>query len=150
MVLKVPGPGENWLIEVPELDNSGRQVYASDGTKLKKKVQMATGTLPGGEPQPLYFPDGHPRAGVFKGMAVILQERGFHKEAKLKRECPGFKYSPDQINCCMCCFLYNQPDFEVVETLLEAHCRRRGFQVLFLPKFHPELSPIKPCWGFTK
>ena len=92
MVLKVPGPGENWLIEVPELDNSGRQVYASDGTKLKKKVQMATGTLPGGEPQPLYFPDGHPRAGVFKGMAVILQERGFHKEAKLKRECPGFKY----------------------------------------------------------
>jgi len=74
MVLNTPKPGKNWLVEVPELDDQGRQVYASDGTKLKKKVQMAPGTLPNGDPQPLYFPDGHPHAGIFKGMSVILRE----------------------------------------------------------------------------
>ena len=150
MVLNTPKPGNNWLIKVPELDNQGRQVYASDGTKLQKKVQMAPGTLPNGEPQPLYFPDGDPRAGTFKGMSVILRERGFIKEAGLKRECAGFKCPPDRIDCCVRRFLYNQPDFITVETLLEAHCRKRGFEVLFLPKFHPELSPIEPCWGFAK
>lgn len=74
MVLNIPKPGKNWLIETPELDSQGRQVYAPNGTKLKKKVQMAPGTLPNGEPQSLYFPEGHPRAGIFKGMAMILQE----------------------------------------------------------------------------
>ena len=150
MVLNTPKSGNNWLVEVPELDHQGRQVYASDGTKLKKKVQMAPGTLPNGEPQQLYFPDGHPRAGVFKGMSVILQERGFVKEAGLKRECPGFKCPPGRIDCCAHRFLYNQPDFIGVKMLLEAHCKKRGFDVLFLPKFHPELSPIEPCWGFAK
>lgn len=150
MVLNTPKPGRNWLVEVPELNNHGRQVFASDGTKLKKRVQMAPGTLPNGEPQSLYFPEGHPRAGIFKGMAVILQERGFLKEAGLKRECPGFKCPPGQIDCCTRRFLYNQPDFVGVETLLEGHCKKRGFGVLFLPKFHPELSPIEPCWGFAK
>lgn len=150
MVLNTPKPGKNWLIKVPDLDENGCQVYAPDGTKLKMKVRMAPGTLPNGEPQSLYFPEGHPHVGVFKGMSVILQEQGFHKEAKLKRECPGFKCPPGQIDCCIRRFLYNQPDFEVVETLLEAHCKKQGFQVLFLPKFHPELSPIEPCWGFAK
>jgi hypothetical protein len=150
MVLNTPKPGNNWLVEVPELDARGRQVYASDGTKLKKKVQMAPRTLPNGEPQPLYFPDGHPRAGVFKGMSVILQERGFVKEAGLKRECLGFKCPVGRIDCCARRFLYNQPDFIGVETLLETHCKKRGFEVLFLPKFHPELSPIEPCWGSAK
>lgn len=150
MVLNTPKPGKNWLVEVPELDDEGRQVYASDGTKRKKKVQMGPGTLPNGDSQPLYFPDGHPRAGVFKGMSVILEERGFLKEAKLKRECLGFKCPPGRIDCCVRRFLYNQPDFVGVETILEAHCKRRGFGVLFLPKFHPELSPIEPCWGFAK
>jgi len=150
MVLKTPKPGKNWLVDVPELDDQGRQVFASDGTKLKKKVQMAPGMLPNGEPHSLYFPDDHPRAGVFKGMSVILRERGFTKEAELKRECPGFKCPPDRVDCCARRFLYNQPDFVGVETLLEAHCKKRGFEVLFLPKFHPELSPIEPCWGFAK
>lgn len=150
MVLNIPKPGRNWLVEVPKLDGQGQQVYAPDGMKLKEKVQMAPGTLPNGEPQPLYFPEGHHRAGIFKGMAMILEERGFIKEARLKRECPGFKCPPDQIDCCVRRFLYNQQDFSRVETLLETHCKKRGFEVLFLPKFHPELSPIEPCWGSAK
>jgi len=72
MVLNIPKPGRNWLVEAPELDDQGRQVYASDGTKLKKKVRMAPGTLLSGELQSLYFPEGHPRAGIFKGMTAIL------------------------------------------------------------------------------
>jgi len=150
MVLNTPKPGRNWLIEAPKLDSQGRQLYTPDGTKLKKKVEMTPGTLPNGEPQSLYFPEGHPRAGVFKGMAVILQERGFMKEAQLKRECSGFKCPPNRINCCIRRFLYNQPDFVGVETLLETHCKKRGSEVLFLPKFHPEISPIEPCWGSAK
>jgi len=150
MVLNIPKPGRNWLVEVPELNAEGQQVYAPDGTKLKKRVQMAPGTLPNGEPQSLYFPEGHPRAGIFKGMSTILQERGFSKEASLKRECPNFKCPPGGVDCCARRFLYNQPDFVGVETLLEIHCKKRGFEVLFLPKFHPELSPIEPCWGSAK
>lgn len=145
MALNIPTPEKNWLVEVPELDDQGRQVYASDGKKLRKKVQMALGTLPNGELQSLYFPEGRPRVGIFKGMTVILQERGFIKEAQLKRERPGFKCPPDRIDCCARRFLYNQPDFSGVETLLEAHCKKRGFEVLFLQKFHPDLSPIEPC-----
>lgn len=150
MVRNTPKPGKNWLVEAPELDDRGRQVYAPDGTKLKKRVQMTPGTLPNGELQSLYFPESHPRAGVFKGMSVILKERGFLKEAELKRECLGFKCPLDRTDCCMRRFLYSQPDFVAVETLLEAHCKKRGFEVLFLPKFHPELSPIEPCWGSAK
>lgn len=150
MVRNTPKPGKNWLIEAPELDDRGRHVYATDGTKLKKRVQMSPGTLPNGEPQPLYFPEGHPRAGIFKGMSVILQERGFLKEAGLRRECPGFKCPLDRTDCCMRRFLYSQQDFIAVETLLETHCKKRGFDILFLPKFHPELSPIEPCWGSAK
>ena len=149
MVLNTPRPGKNWLVKVPDLDDQGRQKYASDGTKLMKKVQMAPGTLPNGEPQPLYFPEGHPRAGTFKGMTVILQERGLLRE-NLRAQCPGFKCPPCQIDCCARRILYNQPDFTVTETLLEAHCKRRGFEVLYLPKFHPELSPIESCWGSAK
>lgn len=72
MVLKIPKPRRNWLVEVPKLNDQGQQVYASDGTKLKMKVWMAPGTLPNGKQQSLYFPDDHPCAGVFKGMATIL------------------------------------------------------------------------------
>jgi len=74
MVLHTPKPGRNWLVEVPKLDDQGQQVYGPDEMKLKEKVQMAPGTLPNGELQSLYFPEGHPHAGVFKGMTVILQE----------------------------------------------------------------------------
>jgi hypothetical protein len=72
MVLNTPKPSKNWLIKVPDLNENGHQVYAPDGMKLKTKVQMAPGTLPSSEPQSLYFPEGHPHVGVFKGMSIIL------------------------------------------------------------------------------
>jgi hypothetical protein len=114
---------------------------------------MANGQFADGTPQEFYFPLGHPRAGVFKGMAIILEERGFEgcQGRKGKRaECEGFKCLPGATDCCCCRILYNQPDFVNVESLLETECRARGFQVLFLPKFHCELNFIKQCWGSAK
>ncbi|KAF9518154.1 hypothetical protein BS47DRAFT_1290056, partial [Hydnum rufescens UP504] len=46
--------------------------------------------------------------------------------------------------------LYNQPDFVNVKSLLEILCETRGYEVIFLPKFHPELNFIEMCWGFAK
>jgi hypothetical protein len=46
--------------------------------------------------------------------------------------------------------LYNEPDFVGVESLLETHCKSRGYGVIFLPKFHCELNFIEQCWGYAK
>lgn len=34
--------------------------------------------------------------------------------------------------------------------MLETHCARLGVEVIFLPKFHPELNMIEQCWGYAK
>jgi hypothetical protein len=98
----------------------------------------------------LYFPDGHERAGTFKGMVTILEERGFKDMSKKRAECPGFKCAPPAIDCCCRRTLYNQPDFVDVESLLELECKARGFRVIFIPKFHCELNFIEQCWGYAK
>ena len=90
------------------------------------------------------------RAGVFKGMAVILEERGFADARKLRAECKNFKCAPPALNCCCRRLLFNQQDFQDVNTILGAACEARGFQVIFLPKFHCELNFIEQCWGYAK
>jgi len=84
----------------------------------------------------LYFPEGHACAGVFKGMAVILEERSLIEEAKLHAECKGFKCMPPAINCCCCRVLYNQPDFVHVTNPSSKPC----------PHPHPtsSLPPLPP------
>lgn len=79
-----------------------------------------------------------------------LVERGYQNAPSLRAECSKFKCAPGATACCCRRLLYNEPDFVDVESLLEQRCRARGFQVLFLPKFHPELNPIEQCWGFAK
>jgi hypothetical protein len=149
--------GEFWGAVVPVLDDDGNQVYMRDNNgKLtrkpaKMKIHMDNATFEDGSPQPLYFPDDHPISpGCFKGMAVLLEERGLVKESKLRYECPGFKCKPGMTDCCCRRALYTQPDFVAVESLLETHARVRGFEVLFLPKFHCELNFIEQCWGYAK
>ncbi|RPD65154.1 hypothetical protein L227DRAFT_583210 [Lentinus tigrinus ALCF2SS1-6] len=121
-----------WGPEVTATDANGKPKYKSDGTLQKIRVQMGNGRLPDGSPQSLYFPEGHEHAGQFKGMAVILRERGLVKESQLKAECPKFQCTPDRTDCCCRRVLYNQLDFVEVES------------------FHPELNPIEPCWGRAK
>ena len=137
-------------VETNLMGSDGRPLYGSDGKLLKKKIRMRDARLPNGTPQSLYFPEGHPNAGDFKGMALILEERGFQGVQKLRAECPGFKCPPDVEHCCCRRLLYEQPDFKDVETLVETHCRARGFEVVFLPKFHCELNPIEQCWCVAK
>ena len=151
-----PKAGENWGVEVTKRDPvSGKICYKADGKPEKIKIRMADAHFSDGMPQPLYFPVGHPRAGVFKGMAKILEERGFGDMSKVRAECKGFKcVPPSEIggtqNCCCRCILYNEPDFTNVKSLLEEQCKILGVLVLFLPKFHCELNFIEQCWGYAK
>jgi hypothetical protein len=39
---------------------------------------------------------------------------------------------------------------EGIKSCLESDCEARGFQLLFLPKFHCELNFIEQCWGYAK
>lgn len=137
-------------VEVNEIDEAtGRPTYSPDGSIIKKKIRMADARFADGTPQSLYFPEGHTRAGTFKGMANILTERGINITG-LKAQCLDFKCAPPALECCCRRILYNQPDFRDVESLLETHCREQGFKVIFLPKFHCELNPIEQCWGYAK
>ncbi|KAF8150969.1 hypothetical protein B0H34DRAFT_665821 [Crassisporium funariophilum] len=38
----------------------------------------------------------------------------------------------------------------IVPSLSEFNCAACGFHVIFLPKFHCKLNPIKQCWGYSK
>jgi len=140
----------NWGVEVNVWNENGKPVYGSDGKILKTKIQMEDATFADGTKQVLYFEPEHPKAGLFKGMAVILEERGLINKSKPHAQCKNFKCLPGQSSCCCRRALYNQPDFVQVESLLETTCKARGFSVIFLPKFHCELNFIEQCWGFAK
>ena len=145
-----PKIGKNWGIDAPQRDALGNLVYKPDGSLAKEKVRMSDAVLPDGTVQSLYFPDGHERAGIFKGMAVILEERGYKDIQKLRAECKSFNCAPPALNCCCRRILFNEPDFVHIDTILEATCNARGFRVIFLPKFHCELNFIEQCWGYAK
>ena len=143
-------------VKVPILDEHGDPVHDSKKNVMTHTICMADATLPDGTPQRLYYPEGHPHAGVFRGMAELLIERGYDSQAvrKLRAQCKKFEcpssYPSESIACCCRRLLYNEPDFAGVESILEAHCKKSGFQVIFLPKFHCELNPIEQCWGYAK
>jgi len=102
-------------------------------------------------PQDLYFPTDHPAyPGKFKGMKTILEECRLHQFANLHTECPSFKCADVSANCCCQQFLFNQPYFSLVKSLLEETCSGYGIEILFLLKFHCELNPIDMCWGCAK
>ncbi|TFK89911.1 hypothetical protein K466DRAFT_574542 [Polyporus arcularius HHB13444] len=159
------GPSHTFGIDVSVLDENSKPVYGSDGKILKTRIRMADATLPGsGTPQSLYFPDDYPDVslrGAFKGMTVLLKERGYHTADRLRAQCDGFHCPPPppgsvplefymRSPCCSRRLLYEQPDFQSVKSLLEIKMESRGVQCLFLPKFHCELNPIEQCWGYAK
>ncbi|PBK94278.1 hypothetical protein ARMGADRAFT_1045736 [Armillaria gallica] len=149
MPKNTPAAGKNWLVDAILRDEQDMPVKNPDGSHSKVKVRMKDAVF-NGMLQPLYFPEGHPRAGVFKGMTVILEERGYSHARNLHFECPSFKCPPLAVDCCCHRLLFNQPDFSNVKSRLETKCEAHGFQVIFLPKFHCELNPIEQCWGYAK
>jgi hypothetical protein len=90
--------------------------------------------------------------GKFKGMAKILEERGYQDAGEKKAQCrKKFTDCPEgPTTCCCCRILYNEPDFKDVDSILEAGAKACKFQILFLLKFHCELNFIKQCWGHAK
>lgn len=140
----------NWMVTVKVLDENGHVIVDPRGNAVTKKVRMEDGRFADGSKQSLYFEPGHPQAGLFKGMATILQERGLVEESKLTYECKGFQCPKDATRCCCRRALYTQPDFVNVKSLLEMECEARGFTVIFLPKFHCELNFIEQVWGYAK
>lgn len=147
---KMPKSSKEWGIVTDELDEDCNKVHSSDGKVLKMTVRMGDAKFANGTPQALYYPRGHLHEGLFKGMAEILVERGFTHAHRLNAQCKNFKCRRDTTDCCCRRLLYTQPDFVNVSSILEKHCRWRGFHVLFLPKFHCELNFIERCWGFSK
>src|SRR5882762_9154222 len=69
-------PESSWLIEVNAVDANGKQIYAPNGKILKTKIQVEDATFADGIKQPLYFPPGHEKEGLFKGMQIIMEEQG--------------------------------------------------------------------------
>ena len=110
-MLKYPMRPGNPLFGVDKIviGTDGKPLKHPDGKLLKKRVHMANSVLPNGEQQSLYFPQGHKLEGVFKGMATILEERGFMDVRKLRYECLDFKCPKDVARCCCRRLLYNQP-----------------------------------------
>jgi transposase len=103
-----------------------------------------------GQAQHLYYPDDQPNyPGYFKGMAKILEERGYDVTG-LRAQCDKFKCRGTAAQCCCRNILFHSDDFINIKSLLQTHCEAAGFGVLFLPKFHCELNFIEQVWGYSK
>ena len=52
--------------------------------------------------------------------------------------------------CCCTYVIDLQPDFQLQQNAIAEIVRSRGHELVFLPKFHPELNPIERVWGRMK
>src|ERR1700692_4909934 len=100
-----PKLGKNWGVTVNELDEDCNLVHRTNGKVLKIQVRMVNAKFADGTTQSLYWPDGHKCTGVFKGMAAILEQRGFANIQNLKAQCKDFKCKRDATHCCCHCIL---------------------------------------------
>ncbi|KAF8601302.1 hypothetical protein BDV93DRAFT_446005 [Ceratobasidium sp. AG-I] len=120
----------------------------------KTKIDMAPLLFPNGSPQYLYYPDNHlvqSLRGAFKGLAVLLQERGIPGANKLKLVCPARNGCPiGQAVCCARRTMMNQPGLLEQKSVLQLLAELHGCSVTYLPKYHCELNPIEQCWGAAK
>jgi hypothetical protein len=103
--------------------------------------KMRDSVLPDGSIQSFYFTDDHPTMpGWFKGMKVVLEERGLFRlrdnGKPLNGECKDFKCAKGATDCCCRRILFNQPDFTCVKSHLEEVITARGHLCDFYPKFH--------------
>jgi hypothetical protein len=113
--------------------------------------RMRPGILPNGQQQPFYFPDDHPTMpGWFKGMEVIIRERGLWPTQGLLAQCRDFKCPPGSTTCCCRRLLFLQADFVAQKSLLEELVESRGHFCDFYPKYHCELNFIEQFWGAAK
>jgi hypothetical protein len=101
--------------------------------------------------QDFYFADDHPTmADWFKGMEIIIHERGLWPANGLRAQCEGFKCEKGWTNCCCRHVLFCEPDFCAQKSQLEEYITLRGHICDFYPKFHCELNFIEQYWGAVK
>ena len=79
--------------------------------------------------------------GEAKGLKEALEERGFDVQ-KLKAKCSPV-CAVERMGCCMARLLSQQDDFKDQTSMLEKVITDQGHCIIFLPKFHCELNPIK-------
>jgi hypothetical protein len=151
------GPSDKFSPVRKVFGPDGKPIFNKHGKQKVEKIHMQDGWFHNAQGmkvvQSFYFPEDHPtHPGQFKGILQILLERGFNLPSKLRLECRDFKCQNEgpEARCCCRRILYNQPDFQEVKSRLENVCASRGFRVIFLPKFHPELNFIEQCWGAAK
>ncbi|QRW19720.1 DDE superfamily endonuclease [Rhizoctonia solani] len=120
--------------------------YYKDKDDKRVFVRMENGFLPDGSPQEFYDPNEPNR---FKGMSWILRERGLGHLADLNAVCTK-GCEPGKTDCCCRWVMMNQPDFNNRESGLQEAARELGTEVVFLPKYHCELSMIEQVWGYAK
>ncbi|KAF7373706.1 hypothetical protein MSAN_00581600 [Mycena sanguinolenta] len=124
--------------------------YMVKNPKVETGTQMRNGTMPNGETQSFYFDDDHPTMpGWFKGMEIIIRERGLWKHG-LHAQCPGFKCAAGSTDCCCRRLLFCQSDFVNQKSELEELVESRGHICDFYPKYHCELNFIEMYWGAAK
>ena len=70
------------------------------------------------------------------------EEEEVHKHAAEGTENHG--------RCCATMLMSQQPDFQEQKCWLEEIIKAAGHEIIFLPKFHPELNFIERYWGRTK
>ncbi|KAF9505237.1 hypothetical protein BS47DRAFT_1374325 [Hydnum rufescens UP504] len=137
----------NFLVNITVCDAAGKAITDASGNVVKEKQRMHDGKLPDGSPQPFYFPLGHQYCGQFKGMVMILEERGINTQS-LNVQCPKFKCRdrvllPGLQPCCCWKALFDQPDFTNQKSWLEELGDKCGYGVIFYPRFHYN-------WGYSK
>jgi transposase len=146
------GAGAPSAVRMPKFTSKTEKtnflVETMDEDGVKVKVPMTGGCFSNGDPQSFYWPEGHQQAGLFKGMAEILKERGWENAYKIRADCRG--KGKTHTDCCLRHILFNEPDFANPTSILERLVRSYGYGFLLLPKFHPELNPIEQCWGKAK
>ena len=144
-------PHPTFGVHIAARGQDGKPILDESGQPQMEKRRIDNATFADGTSQLTYFPPDHPKfPNFFKGMTQLLLERGVKNPEKLRAECPKFKCPPETPNCCQRRILFNEPDFKNVPSLIEECCKIRGSEVLFLPKFQPELNFIEMCWGYAK
>ncbi|KAF9508926.1 hypothetical protein BS47DRAFT_1373594 [Hydnum rufescens UP504] len=149
--LHMPRNPKHWGITVPARDPTGKTLHLPN-SKPHTEIKCMADTTFNGRQQTLYFLDDHPmHPGKFKGMAQILKERGHLNVNSLRVQCLNFScWSIANNSCCCRNILFCSDDFINILCLLITHCQARGFNVLFLPKFHCKLNFIEQVWGYAK
>jgi len=113
--------------------------------------RMHDGRFSTGKSQSFYFPDDHlSMPSWFKGMAIIIAERGLWPADGLPAQCPSFCCPPGRTDCCCHQLLFSQPDFTGQKPQLQEAIEHRSHLCDFYPKYHCEMNFIEQYWGSAK